>query len=138
VKHIGGAAILVAALAISAPTRADSPMTPLRPLSGAASQWLEPPPAAKPPPESPEPTADTAAAAAPPEERPTRQAIARPDRDPPPSYRPAARTGTRGSYTTHQLNRQQLRALGVSAGASYYSSPYDPGFGPAPYSSHGD
>jgi hypothetical protein len=136
VKHIGVAAILVAALAINAPTRADSPMTPLRPLSGAASQWLEPPPAAKPPPESPEATADTAAA--PPEERRTPQAIARPDRDPPPSYRPAARTGTRGSYTTRQLNRQQLRALGVGTGASYYSNPYDPGFGPAPYASHGD
>jgi hypothetical protein len=135
-SRVCGAAIVVAVLAIAAPVRAESPMTPLRPgaplgapptsspsaAPSAAQPWVEPPAASAPKTPSPS-AAENAARDAPPEQS------ARPMR----TVRQGRRMARARGWSTRQLNYRQL--YGGWSGASM---PYNRGYGPAPYSNSGD
>jgi hypothetical protein len=118
-KGVLGGGMLVVALMAAGPVWAQSPMSPVKPMSpGATRQWVEPPAADKPdtPPSS---TAADAGSAA---EKP--QASQPEDNSRPrSSQRAAARGNGSGGSTASRLNRQELSRL-RSGGGSYYSGYY--------------
>lgn len=132
-KGVYGGAMLVAAVAAAAPVWAESPMSPVRPLTapGAARQWVEPPPAPPAPMPPSSVAADTATAGEPASQAEDKRPARSPER--------SARAGR--NSTASRLNRQELGR--IRSGAPYYPGyyrgyGYGYGYGPSPHSSSGD
>jgi hypothetical protein len=125
-QRLSCAAMVVAVVAISAPLRAETPMSPVHRTAPASPsrQWVEPPPA----PAQARPLRSTAATPDARSERPAREIrTARQGRH-------RARGRSRDNMTSY-LNRQQLRGGWYGSGMSYY---HYRGHGPAPYSNSGE
>lgn len=132
-KRVVAGAMLAAAFAIAAPAGADSPMTPLRPLSStkSAAQWVEPPPA----PAESQAAIPPSATVAQPDAAASQPGGARRER----SDRRSARAAGRSGGMASRLNRRELiRAR--SGGVPYYYAPYYGGYGhgPSPNGGSGD
>ena len=132
-KPVFGGALLAAAVAAAMPVSAQSPMTPVRPLTspGAARQYVEPPPAQKPAVPPSTAAADAAVSEAAPPAAEAEQ-----------TRRPPRRCG--GASTASRLNRQELSRQRYGTPSYYpgyyygYGYGYGHGYGPSPYSSQGD
>ena len=118
------AATSATALLCAPPAPAQSPLTPVRPLSSPSlsSQWLEPPPADKPA------SAGSASGQPAAADRPTVTAAAEPP--PPLSPAPSARdtrtvrraVRSSGGSTANRLNHQELARVRSGGGYSYPTS----------------
>ena len=123
IKFVFRAAVLLTVLVSTAVAWAETPMSPLRRTAppdapaSTAPQWVEPPPAPR-----RSATENAAPGAEPEQSAPTTR-----------TPRQGPRVARGRSWSTRDLNRQQL--YGGWSGASV---PYYRGFGPAPYSNSGD
>ena len=137
-ERVANGVVVIALLTIGPACLAGDPLTPVRPLSPpAAHEWIEPPPAhaARAGPTS-RSTASRAAA------KGDGAAPAHPAGDKTADAKPAPAPIVRKAHRRHPTSRgiylagRSYPAYGGGWAAS--STPYSPGFGPAPYSASGN
>ncbi len=139
-ERFANGAVVIVLLTIGAVCQAADPMTPVRPLppSRAAGEWIEPPAAQPAPATPPGRTIGARATAKVETAAPGLSAVADETADAKPASAPIARKAHRRHPTSRSLYLAGRSYPAFGGGWTAGSTPYSPGFGPAPYSSSGN